>query len=93
MNLFSEIYNCYFQVAKSLLEHHSLSNSELTDKVTKLGYEESIFFLLPKLTSKEWGLFRKDGEVWVSDLSSDFYTPLTKLQLSYLKAILMAIIM
>lgn len=89
MNLFSELYNCYFQVAKSLLEHHTLSDHELRDEVTKLCYEESMFFLLPKLTSKEWGLFRKEGEVWVSDLSNDFYTPLTKLQLSYLKAILM----
>ena len=88
MNLFSEIYNCYFQVAKSILSKHSLSDKELSNKVTELGYEESIFFLLPKLKSKEWGLYQKEEDLWVSDISKEFYVPLTALQRSYLKAII-----
>lgn len=88
MNLFSEIYNCYFQVAKSLLEKCTLSDRDLKDEVTKSGYEESTFFLLPKLISREWGLFEKEGDLWNSSLSPNFYVPLTKLQRSYLKGIL-----
>lgn len=88
--LFSEIYNCYFQVIKSLIEKKDcLSEKELKCLIKDSGFEESILYLLPKLTENGWGFFEKQGESFHSKLSADFYVPLTDLQKSYLKAILM----
>lgn len=90
MELFSEIYNCYFQVIKSLIEKKNyISEEELHFRIRSNGFEESILYLLPKLTDNEWGFYEKCGEILYSKLSTDFYVPLNNIQKSYLKAILM----
>lgn len=90
MTLFSDVYNCYYQVVKSLLEQKNyISNKELQYRVKEMGYEESILFLIPKLVSKEWHLYEKNGDIFVSKVSDEFYVPLTNLQRSYLKALLL----
>lgn len=87
--LFSEVYNCYFQVLKSLIEKKQyISETELTYRIQKSGFEESLASLLPKLTKNGWGFYEKEGSGFRSRLSTDFYVPLTDLQKSYLKAIL-----
>lgn len=88
--IFSEVYNCYFQVIKSLIEKKScISKNELDFRIKDGGFEESLFYLFPKLIDGEWGFYEKDGaSVLKSRLSTDFYVPLTDLQKSYLKAIL-----
>ncbi len=87
--LFSEIYNCYFQVIKSLIEQKStISERELNYRIQSFCFEESILYLLPKLGEKGWGFYEKKDGVLHSRLSKDFYVPLTDLQKSYLKAIL-----
>lgn len=88
--LFSEIYNCYFQVIQALINRkQSISEQELTFRIQKDCFEESILYLLPKLTDQGWGFYRKQGDILYSNLSKDFYVPLTNLQKSYLKAILL----
>lgn len=88
--LFSEIYNCYFQVIKSLIEKkETISEKEAAFCIKNSCFEESILYLLPKLTEKGWGFYEKQGESLHSRLSTDFYVPLTNLQKSYLKSILM----
>ncbi len=90
MELFSEVYNCYFQVIKSLIEKTIyLPESELKSRIQDSGFEESVLYLLPKLTDNEWGFFEKRDGICYSRLSPDFYVPLTCLQKSYLKAILL----
>lgn len=89
MELFSEIYNCYFQVIKSLIEKKNyISEKELNYRIKNRGFEESILYLLPKLTENGWGFYEKQEGFLHSKLSTDFYVPLTNLQKSYLKAIL-----
>ena len=89
MNLFSEIYNCYYQVMKSILQQqHTLTLDDLRTNISKLGYEESLFFLIPKLVKSEWNLFDNQEGIFVSKLSEHFYVPLTELQKSYIKTIL-----
>lgn len=89
MELFSEISNCYFQVIKSLIEKKNyISESELKFRIKDSGFEESILYLLPKLTENEWGFYEKRDGIFYSKLSTDFFVPLTHLQKSYLKAIL-----
>lgn len=88
--LFSEVYNCYFQVIQSLIgKHGPISEKELNFRIQNDCFEESILYLLPKLTEKGWGFFEKQDGFLYSNLSEDFYVPLTDLQKSYLKAILM----
>ena len=88
--LFSEVYNCYFQVIQSLTgKHGPISEKELNFRIQNNCFEESILYLLPKLTEKGWGFFEKQDGFLYSNLSDDFYVPLTDLQKSYLKAILM----
>ncbi|MDE7422422.1 MAG: WYL domain-containing protein [Lachnospiraceae bacterium] len=90
MELFSEIYNCYFQVIKSLIEKKNyISEEELNYRIKNSGFEESILYLLPKLTENGWGFYEKQEGFLYSKLSTDFYVPLTNLQKSYLKAILL----
>lgn len=89
MELFSEIYNCYYQIMKYILKNQpELTLEELRTYITKNGYSESLIYLIPKLTSGEWNLLELDGDVFLSKLSGDFYVPLTSLQRSYIKSIL-----
>lgn len=89
MELFSEIYNCYYQIMKSILQNHSaLTSGQLQQQICENGYEESVFHLIPKLSAGEWNLLSKDGDVYYSRISEDFSVPLTTLQKAYLKTLL-----
>lgn len=88
--LFSEIYNCYFQVVKALIEsNRAISMSEAEHKIKSMGFEESIFYLLPKLTGDEWGFFETRNNKLISKLSPDFFLPFSNLQKAYIKSILL----
>lgn len=88
--IFSEIYNCYFQVIKSLVEKKScISEKEVNFHIKNTCFEESILYLLPKLTEADWGFYEKQDGLLHSRLSENFYVPLTDLQKSYIKAILL----
>ncbi len=88
--LFSEIYNCYFQVIKSLVEQKNyITEGELQYRIQNACFEESILSLLPGLTENGWGFYEKRDGVLHSRLSGNFHVPLTGLQKSYLKAILL----
>ncbi len=89
MELFSEIYNCYYKILKIILcDKSEISLTELRTKITENGYEESLLYLIPKLTSGEWNLLKREGDILISRLHENFYVPLTHLQKSYIKTIL-----
>lgn len=89
MTLFSEIYNCYFQILKNIIkEENGISQEFLQSEVRVEGFLESPLYILPKLASGEWNLLKRDGALYYSRLSKDFYVPLTNLQRSYLKTLL-----
>lgn len=90
MNLFSEVYNSYYQILQSLLKYpEGFTLDDLKRKVKEQGFEESLLYLIPKLSSNEWSLCEKDGTHYISTLSDKFYVPLTTLQKSYVKSILL----
>ncbi len=90
MNLFSEVYNSYYQILQSLLQYQGgFTLEDLKGRVKEQGFEESLIYLIPKLSSKEWSLCEKDGTHYISTLSDQFYIPLTALQKSYVKTILL----
>lgn len=89
-DLFSEIYNCYYQVVKTLIrDYDCIREKDLYTILSKMGFGESVLYLLPKLSDDAWQLYEHRGDTLYSKISSDFCVPLSMLQKSYLKAILL----
>lgn len=89
MELFSEIYSCYYQVLRHLLVcQNPLTIEEIRGQICWEGFEESLLSIIPKLESGSWNLFEKEGEVYLSKINAGFLTPLSQLQKAYLKALL-----
>lgn len=90
MILFSEVYNSYYQILQSLLRRQGgFTLDDLKSKVKEQGFEESLLYLIPKLSSQEWSICEKNGTHYICALSEEFYVPLTTLQKSYVKTILL----
>ena len=89
MELFSEIYSCYYQVLRHLLcSQDTLTIQDIRRLICSEGFEESLLSIIPKLEDGTWNLFEKDGKLYRSRLSSSFSTPVSDLEKSYLKALL-----
>lgn len=89
MELFSEIYSCYFQVMRRLLTcQNALTIDEIRSRICKEGFEESLLAMIPKLENGSWNLFERENELYLSKIDAAFLTPLSSLQKSYLKALL-----
>ncbi|MDE7340786.1 MAG: WYL domain-containing protein [Lachnospiraceae bacterium] len=89
MELFSEIYSCYYQVMRHLLSNRSaVSMQDIRAQISTEGFEESLLSIIPKLESGAWNLFDRNGRLYLSKLSSPLITPLSNLEKAYLKALL-----
>lgn len=89
MELFSEIYNCYYQVLRHLLCTQTvLTTQQIRNQICGEGFEESLLSIIPKLENGSWNLFQRDGDLFRSKLTSSFITPVSNLEKSYLKALL-----
>ncbi len=89
MELFSEIYSCYYQVLRHLLcSRNPLTMQDIRSQICGEGFEESMLSIIPKIENGIWNLFEKNGELYFSKLSPSFITPLSNLEKSYLKALL-----
>ena len=89
MELFSEIYSCYYQVMRHILcRQNALSIQDIYNQINSEGFGESMISIIPKLESGAWNLFDRDGELYLSKLSPSFTVPLSALEKSYLKALL-----
>ncbi|MGL5435682.1 MAG: WYL domain-containing protein [Lachnospiraceae bacterium] len=93
MELFSEIYNCYYQVVARILEEAAqapVSPVKMTRIAEKYGYGESVLAIIPQLLDGDWALLTPDdsGKNFTSRLSHPICVPLTSLQKSWLKTLL-----
>ncbi len=92
MELFSEIYGCYYTVlARVLARAHgsSATRAEIEAIVEESGFADTAFHLLPKLISGEWPLLTEHGGRFRSVLSSaETRRPLSALEQAWLKALL-----
>lgn len=90
MELFSEIYGCYFTVVARILEQaqKGVSREEIEKLVSAEGFYDSAFHLLPSLFSGEWNLLEKKENIYYSRLSDFPKRPFTTLEKSWLKALL-----
>lgn len=93
MELFSEIYNCYYQVVARILEeafHGPINQNEMTKIAQRYGYDESVLAIIPHLINEDWALLSPDdsGKNFTSRLYHSVHFPLTLLQKSWLKTLL-----
>lgn len=89
MELFSEIYSCYYQVMRHLLSNrNAMTIQDIRTRISDEGFEESLLSIIPKLESGSWNLFDRDGELYLSKLNSPLMAPLSNMEKSYLKALL-----
>ena len=89
MEIFSEIYSCYYQVLRHLLcDQNALTIQDIRSRICGEGFEESLLSIIPKLEDGTWNLFEKEGKLYHSRLSHSFVTPVSDLEKSYLKALL-----
>ena len=85
MELFSEIYSCYYQVLRHLLcSQNALTQQDIRSRICGEGFEESLLSIIPKLEDGTWNLLEKDGNLFRSKISSSFLTPVSDLEKSYL---------
>lgn len=93
MELFSEIYNCYYQVVARMMEEcrtHPRTRQELTGIADTYGYEESALAIIPSLMDGSWKLLtaEKGTSLYHTVLHHTPAMPLTALQKSWLKSLL-----
>ena len=92
MELFSEIYNCYFQIVDEICKTAAITpitEKEMLALAANFGYEESGLSIVPKLTSGAWNLLSPTEGGYISKIDNLEVLPLTILQKSWLKAILL----
>jgi len=90
MELFSEIYGCYFTVVSRILEQsqNGLAKTEIEELVKNHGFYDSTFHLLPALFSGEWNLLDEKDKKYYLKISGEIKRPLSMLEKSWIKALL-----
>ncbi len=92
MELFSEIYGCYYTVLARILERAHGSGATRADIeiiIQESGFADTAFHLLPKLVTGEWPLLAEENGRFFSVLSSSHTErPLSMLEQAWLKALL-----
>lgn len=89
MEIFSEIYSCYYQVLRHLLDStEALTIQDIRRRICGEGFEESLLSIVPRLEDGTWNLLEKNGNLYRSKISPSFLTPVSDLEKSYLKALL-----
>lgn len=89
MEIFSEIYSCYYQVLRHLLDStEALAIQDIRSRICGEGFEESLLSIIPRLEDGTWNLLERDGNLYRSKISPAFLTPVSNLEKSYLKALL-----
>lgn len=91
MELFSEIYNCYYQIIEEILRQAAtqpITEKEMSALASQLGFEESAITIVPKLTDGDWNLLKQSEGGYISKVNLPETLPLTTLQKSWLRAIL-----
>lgn len=92
MELFSEIYGCYYTVLARVLARAQgvgATQADIESLIQQSGFTDTAFHLLPKLVSGEWPLLREQGGFYRSVLASgDTARPLSTLEQAWLKALL-----
>jgi hypothetical protein len=91
MELFSEIYSCYYTVVAKILNtslNNPITKKNICEIIDSNAFYESAFYIMPKLMEGEWNLLESNDNKYLSKLEGEAKLPLTLLQKSWLKALL-----
>lgn len=92
VELFHEIYGCYYAVVGKILRtarQNGVTRADIHSLVDAYAFAESGLHLIPRLLDGTWDLLREEDGRWYSKLAhARTETPLTNLQKSWLKTIL-----
>ena len=91
MELFTELYNCYYQIVREICAaalEKPISEKDMFAIASRFGFEESGYMIVPRLIN-DWQLLDKTPEGYWSKIDNLEDIPLTILQKRWLKAILM----
>ena len=90
MELFSEVYGCYFNVVSEILRaaEQGLTRAEIEQLAQGRGFAESSFYLLPQLFSGEWQLLEERDGKYYSRAQAGQGRAMTLLEKSWLRALL-----
>lgn len=92
MELFSKVYNCYYQVVGRILSEcvkEPITEKRMREICETYGFGESPLYIVPKLISGQWAFIEETKEnCYISKLDRLEKFPLTLLQKSWLKALL-----
>ncbi len=91
MELFSEIYNCYYQIVDRILkeaEKNPVTEKEIRRICTDMGFAESSLYVLPKLVNGEWQLLSFDKTAGRSRTAAHGAMPFTLLQRSWIRTLM-----
>ena len=89
MQLYSELYNCYYDIMHDILSSgQAFSGSELEVLISHDGFGETALYFMPKILSGEWALLKKEGDCYLSSLDHTSPFVLSLLQKRWIKAIL-----
>ncbi len=89
MELYSEVYGCYYEVVAEILRAAPLTRRQVESLVGERGYGESTLQLVPKLLDqKSWPLLEERDGLFCSLLEHPPTFPVTALECAWLKALL-----
>lgn len=89
MELFSEVYGCYYEVVAQILRAAPLTRRQIEALVEARGYGESTLQLIPRLLDQNaWPLLERQDGQFHSRLKHPPKLPVTVLERSWLKALL-----
>lgn len=93
MELFSEVYGCYYQVLRSILNtayrNGFISKAEILDEIKEKAFAESIITIPDRLESGSWGVLQKTEGGYANGLDGEIKTPISSLLRAYLKTIIL----
>ena len=91
MELFSEIYSCYFKVVEKILNKANkepITKENIMEIINKDAFADSAFYIIPKLIEGEWNLLQDLEGKYVLKLEGAVERPITKLERAWIKALL-----
>ncbi|HIT18607.1 MAG TPA: WYL domain-containing protein [Candidatus Fimivivens faecavium] len=89
MELFSEIYGLYYRIVGELLNRAPLTREEVQQAALDSGFAESVLHLVPKLLDERaWPLLQERDGLLYSRLRHPVRTPVSLLELRWLKSAL-----
>ena len=81
MELFSEVYGCYYAVVAEILRSAPLTRAQAEELAAGRGYGESVIQLIPKLLGgRDWPLLEERDGLFHSRLDRLPVLPVTHLE-------------